>query len=287
MQQPGEVHPLGLPVVVGVLEVEDVRPPNHLVYGPESEICHDLPHLFSDEREVGHEMLWLAGELLPQLRILGGDTHGAGVHMAFSEHDAAADHQSRGREPVFFGAQKCGHHGIPASLQLTVGLHHYSATQSVGHQYLLGLGDAQFPGQSCVLDGRLGRSSGAAVVATDQHHIGMALGHTRGDGADADLRHQLHVNPGIGVNVLQVMNQLGQVFDGIYVMVGRRRDQFDARRGLPNPADILVDLVAWQLSALAGFGALGHLDLEIGGVYQIVGGHAEPARGYLFHRAAT
>ena len=38
------------------------------------------------------------------------------------------------------------------------------------------------------------RCAGAAVVAADQHHVGMGLGDARRDGADADLGHQLHAD---------------------------------------------------------------------------------------------
>ena len=41
-----------------------------------------------------------------------------------------------------------------------------------------------------------------------------------------------------------------------------------------------------QLTALAGLGALGHLDLQIVGVDEVLARHAEPARGDLLHGAA-
>ena len=50
--------------------------------------------------------------------------------------------------------------------------------------------------------------------------------------------------------------------------------------------DVLVDLVAGQLAALAGLGALRHLDLDVVGVDQVFGGHAEAARGDLLDRRA-
>ena len=42
-----------------------------------------------------------------------------------------------------------------------------------------------------------------------------------------------------------------------------------------------VHLEAGQLSALAGLGALCHLDLQLLGIDQIFRGHTEAARGYL------
>ena len=45
-----------------------------------------------------------------------------------------------------------------------------------------------------MLDAGQRRGARAAVVAADQDMIGMGLGHARGDGADADFRHQLHAD---------------------------------------------------------------------------------------------
>ena len=88
------------------------------------------------------------------------------------------------------------------------------------------------------------------------------------------------------VGVLQVVDQLREVLDRVDVVVRRRRDQADARRGVPGPGDPRVDLVARQLAALAGLGALGHLDLQVVGVDQVLAGHAEPAGGHLLDRAS-
>ena len=71
----------------------------------------------------------------------------------------------------------------------------------------------ELPGQAGVFDTGLRRGSGPAVVTTNQHDIGMAFGHTRGNRADPDLGDQLHADARLGVGVLQVVNELGQVFD--------------------------------------------------------------------------
>ena len=66
----------------------------------------------------------------------------------------------------------------------------------------------------------------------------------------------------------------------------RRRDQADAGRRLAHPRDPIVDLVARQLAAFAGLGALRHLDLQIVGVDEIFDVDAEAARGDLLDRRA-
>ena len=157
--------------------------------------------------------------------------------------------------------------------------------RSLSTQRLVRLGQAQLPRGAGVLDAGQRRGAGAAVVAADQHHVGVRLGHAGRDGADADLGHQLHADAGVVVGVLQVVDQLRQILDGINVVVRRRRDQADARRGVADLGDPGIDLVAGQLAALAGLGALGHLDLQFLGVDQVVAGDAEAAGGDLLDGA--
>ena len=131
------------------------------------------------------------------------------------------------------------------------------------------------------------RGAGAAVVAGDQHVVGVGLRDAGGDRADADLGHELHRHLRRRVRAAQVVDELLEVLDRVDVVVRRRRDQAHARRRVAHPADVLVDLVAGQLAALAGLGALGHLDLQLVGVDEVVDRHAEAARGDLLDRRAA
>ena len=101
-----------------------------------------------------------------------------------------------------------------------------------------------------------------------------------------DLGDELDVDPRAVVGVLQVVDQLGEVLDRVDVVVRRRADQADAGRRVPGLGDPRVHLVAGQLAALAGLGALRHLDLDVVGVDQVLAGHPEPARGHLLDRRA-
>src|SRR6185503_10640245 len=89
------------------------------------------------------------------------------------------------------------------------------------------------------------------------------------------------------VRAAQVVDQLLEVLDRVDVVVRRRRDQADARRRVAQPGDVVVDLVAGQLAALAGLGALRHLDLQAVGVDEVVRRDAEAARGDLLDRGTT
>ena len=60
----------------------------------------------------------------------------------------------------------------------------------------------------------------------------------------------------------------------------------DARRRVAHLGDGLVDLIAGQLAAFAGLGALGDLDLHHVRVDQVLGGDAEAARCHLLDRRA-
>jgi hypothetical protein len=91
---------------------------------------------------------------------------------------------------------------------------------------------------------------------------------------------------GARVGVLQVVDELRQVLDRVDVVVRRRADQAHARHAVAQHADVLADLAAGQLAALAGLGALGHLDLDLVGADQVLGGDAEAARGHLLDLAA-
>ena len=148
-------------------------------------------------------------------------------------------------------------------------------------QRLLGLGKAKLQRQTRVPD-RVARSgTRAAIVAADQDLVGSALGHAGGDGADAGLADQLDRHARAGVGVLKIEDKLRQVLDGVDVVVRRRRDQADAGRGLTDLGDPGVDLLAGQVAALAGLGALGHLDLNLKGAAQVAARHAKARACHL------
>ena len=80
------------------------------------------------------------------------------------------------------------------------------------------------------------RSAGAAVVAADQHHVGMRLRDTGGDRSHADFGDELHRNARLRIDVLQIVDQLRQIFDRINIVVRRRRDQTHAGNRVPRLA---------------------------------------------------
>ena len=78
-------------------------------------------------------------------------------------------------------------------------------------------------------------------------------------------------------DVLQVVDGLRQVFDGVDVVMRRRRDQSLARRRVSYARDERRDLVSRKLTAFARLRALGNLDLDLVRRREIRSGHSETA----------
>ena len=137
----------------------------------------------------------------------------------------------------------------------------------------------------CLMDVS-GRGPGAAVMPRDQDDVGVRLRHARGDGADTDLGDELDADARPRVGVLEIVDELRQILDRVDVVVRGRGDQPHAGRRVAHLGDPRVDLVAGELAALAGLGALGHLDLQIVRIDEVLAGDAEASGGHLLDGAA-
>src|SRR5579859_1374633 len=109
----------------------------------------------------------------------------------------------------------------------------------------------------------------------DEHDVAARLGDAGRHRADAYLRDQLDMDPRAWIRILQIMDELLDVLDRIDIVVRRWADQADTWCRVPRPRDPRVHLVPGQLTALARFGALGHLDLQVVSIDQVFGGDAE------------
>ena len=207
--------------------------------------------------------------------------------MTHAHHDAAGHDERRGGEAELLAAEQRGDDDVTPRLELAVDLDDDPVAQTVDEERLLGLGQAELPRAARVLERGQRRRSGAAVVARDEDDVGVRLGHARRDRPHALLGHELDVDPRLRVGVLQVVDELSQVLDRIDVVVGRGRDESDARRRAADLGHPRVDLARRELPALTRLGALRHLDLDVGAVGQVVAGHAEPAGGHLLDGGAT
>ncbi|TFA98676.1 hypothetical protein CCMA1212_009587 [Trichoderma ghanense] len=266
--------------------LEDLNTANHLVDGSETKLGHDGSKLVGDVVEEVDDVLRSTGKLLAELGVLGSDTHGAGVQMAFAHHDAAHGDQGSSSETPLLSTEQAGNSNISASSKLTVSLHHDTASQVVENQSLVSLGKTQLPGETSVLDTSPSGGTGTTVVARDEDVVSLGLGHARGDNADTDLRHKLDRHARARARALEVVNQLLEILNGVDVVVRRGRDETDAGSRVSSASNGLGDLVARQLATLARLGALGHLDLELIRVGKVGRRDTESTRGDLLDSRA-
>ena len=282
-----QVQPFGLPVVDRLAGVEHLGVADRLLDAAETQLGEDFADFLGEEFEEVHHELGLAVEAGAQLGVLGRDAHRAGVQVADAHHDAAGDHQRGGGETELLAAEQRGDHDVAAGLELAVHLHHHAVAQAVEHERLLGLGEAELPRDTGVLERVQRRGAGTAVVPGNQHDVGLRLGDAGGHGADPDLGDELDVHPGRGVGALGVVDQLREVLDRVDVVVRGRGDESDAGRRVPRAGHPGVDLLRHQLAAFAGLGTLRHLDLDVVRVGQVQAGDAEAAGGDLLDRGTA
>src|SRR5207247_1552297 len=121
----------------------------------------------------------------------------------------------------------------------------------------------------------------------DVDHVRIALRDSRGDGPDPRLRDELHRHLRPRVDALQVIDELRQILDAVDIVVRRRRDQRHPRHRVPDAGDLLRDLEARNLAALARLRALRHFDLELRRDRQVLRGDTEAPRGDLLDLAVA
>jgi hypothetical protein len=204
--------------------------------------------------------------------------------MTLAHHDAAFDNQRRRGKAELVGTEQRADDDIAAGLHLTIDLQADTRAQAVQHQRLLRFGQTEFPRRTGMLDRRHRRSAGATVKTGDHDVIGLGLGNTGCHRPDTDFGNQLDRDRRRGIGILQVMNQLCQIFNRVDIVVRRRRDQGHARHRVTQLADVFGHLGPRQLAAFARLGTLCHLDLDLVGIDQIFGGHTEAPGSHLLDR---
>ena len=125
--------------------LEAIRPPDHLVDRPEAEARHVLADLAGDERHEVDDVLRVAREARPELRVLRRDADRAGVQVADAHHHAAERDERRRREAELLGAEQRADDDVAAGLELAVDLDRDPRAQVVHQEDLVGLGEARAP----------------------------------------------------------------------------------------------------------------------------------------------
>ena len=88
------------------------------------------------------------------------------------------------------------------------------------------------------------------------------------------------------MHLVQVVDQLGEILNGINVVVGWGRDQGHTGLAVAQPGDVGIHLGARKLAALTRLGPLGHLDLQLLAAAEIFRRHAEATRSDLLNGGA-
>ena len=230
----------------------------------------------------------LRGELLQPvlLGLLGRldlrrDADVAGVELAAAADRAAeADHR-QGAEADPVGAEAVELDDVVAGAVAAVGPDLDPVAQPRLHQRLVHGAGADVRRQADVAERVLARRAGAALEARERDDVGARLGDAEADRADVRHHRDLDRDPHVRVHGLQLVDQLGEVLDRVEVVVVGRRDQVGAGRRVTGGGDLLRDLLAGQVAALAGLRALADLDLgDVGAVHHL-GRDAEAPRGDL------
>ena len=221
-------------------------------------------------------------ETFAQFFILCRHTDRAGIHMAFAHHHTPQYDQCGGGKAKLFGSQQGHQYDVASGFQLPVCLQADLSAQTVHDQCLLCFRQSQFGRQSGITDRADWRSTCSAFGSGDDDAVCFRFGYTCRDGSDATFRNQLDADLRFRIDILEVEDQLCQIFDRIDIMVGRRGDQRDARNGMTRLCNDVVHLVPRQLPAFSRLGSLGHLDLYFICIYQVFRCYAETSRCHLF-----
>ena len=141
--------------------------------------------------------------------------------MTLADHLAPHGEERKSAESESFGAQECCHNHISPGSDATIGLQDDLRSHAFGHQSLMCLSDAQLPRRAGMFDRHQRRGPGTTLRARDGDHVGIGLGDAASDGAHSGLAHQLDRYPGGWLESLQVVDQLGEIFDRVDVVVWR------------------------------------------------------------------
>ncbi len=212
---------------------------------------------------------------------LGGDAHVAGVQLAPPADGAADGHHGHGGHAHPVRPQKDHAQDIVGGLEAPVGPDLHPVAKPRPHQGPVGPAHPQLHGKAGVFEGVEPGRPRPPLKAGEGDDVGPRLGDAHGDGADAGDHRHLHRDQGLGVHRLQLLNELGQVLNGVEVVVVGGADEVHPGHGVAGGRHLGGDLLARQVPALPGLGPLADLDLYDAGGVQHVGVDAKAARGHL------
>ena len=224
----------------------------------------------------------LQAHLHHQLGIGGGDAaRAAPAAFAAGAPHAAQGHHFRRADHHAVGAQGDGLQHVVRGADAARGDQRHLVADAFGRQELVHLRDGVLDGHGDVLLGDVRRRAGAAVAAVQVDDVGSGVVAAHGHHVHVGGRRYLHAHQALAVHFLDPIDVLLVVFHAVDAVEGERAEQGVARHGLAHARHGGRVLVAQQVPAQAGLGALGVLELDDAHALDGVLAHAEEARGHL------
>ena len=265
----GEVEPVGVRRLL-----EQVVATHEVLGALVSELGDDPLDLHAHRLEEagaalggGHDLL--RRELLEAMLLrlldgldLGRDPDVAGVELAAAADRAAERDHRQGPEGDAVRAHAEELHDVVGMAVAAVGPDLDPVADPGLHQRPVHGAGADVGGQADVAQCVLAGGAGPALEAGQRDDVGAGLGDAEADRADVRHHRDLDRDPHVGVDGLQLVDQLGQVLDRVEVVVVGGRDEVGARGGVSGRGDLLGDLLARQVPALARLGPLPDFDLR-------------------------
>mmetsp|Transcript_39606 Transcript_39606/g.71275 ORF Transcript_39606/g.71275 Transcript_39606/m.71275 type:complete len:230 (+) Transcript_39606:2887-3576(+) len=227
-------------------------------------------------------MLRHSFELFAQFSVLRCNAHRASVEVALAHHDAPHGNERSGGKAELLSPQKRCHHHISARPEITICFQGDPTSKTVQDQGLVALRQAQLPAATRALDACPLGGTCPSVTSTDEDVIGFAFSNSCCNHANSCFTHKLHTHICLRVGILQVMDELCQILDGIDVVVRRRGNKADSWRAVATLRNMLPDLLAGELTSFTWLCPLCHLDLDLFGVCEVLDSDPKAARGHLF-----
>ena len=139
----------------------------------------------------------------------------------------------------------------------------------------------KLPRKTCIVDGALWCCSGTSIVSGDQDNSCSCFGNTGCDCSHTCFGNKLDGNSRILITVLQIINKLCQILNGVNIMMRWRGDQADTRCRMTCLGNPRINLSTRKVATFPGLCSLCHLDLDLLGTYQITGGNTETSGRHL------
>src|ERR1700691_6121767 len=269
-----------------VARLQHIRCADDLAQRARAELAEAFANFGGDAAKIGHSHFRFAGETRAIFFVLGGDARQAGVQVALAGHDAADGEKRGGAEAELIGAEESGDDDVAAEFEAAVGAQAYAAAKAGEQKRFVRFAQANFPGQAGIFDRSERRRAGADLEARDGDDVRAGFRDSGGGDSDTRAGDEFHADARGGIDGAQIVNELGQIFDAVNVVVRRRRNQGHAGDGVAYASDEGCDFQGGKLAAFAGFRTLRHFDFEFVGANEIFRGDAEARGGNLFHAVA-